>query len=77
MCVKKKELIYLLNSIFSFDISQAMMKQNLLGGVKRGQHLQPPCDAWPAEGRQADKTRSNTDTMRVSSVFIDNNQTET
>lgn len=45
--------------------------------VKRGQHLQPPCDAWPAEGRQADKTRSNTDTMRVSSVFTDNNQTET
>lgn len=32
MCVKKKELIYLLNSIFSFDISQAVMKQNLLGG---------------------------------------------
>ncbi len=29
--VRNKELIYSLNFIFSFDISQAVMKQKLLG----------------------------------------------
>lgn len=78
MSVRKKEMIYLLNLIFFFDLSQAVPKQKLLGvGVKRGQHLRPPCDASPAKGRQADETRSNTNTKRVSSVFPDNNQTET
>lgn len=46
MCVRKKEMIYLLNFIFFFDISQAVMKKKVLEvGVKTGQHLQPPCDA--------------------------------
>lgn len=70
---RQKQLIYLLTSIFSFDITQTAMKQKLVGegrGVKTEQHLQPACDAWPAEGRQADETRSNANTKRVSGVSL-------
>lgn len=71
--MRQKQLIYLLTSMFSFDIARTAMKQKLVGEgrrVKTEQHLQPACDAWPAEGRQTDKTRSNANTKRVSGVSL-------
>lgn len=72
-CVWQKQLIYPPTSIFSFDIAHTAMKQKLVGEgrrVKTEQHLQPACDAWPDEGRRADKTRSNANTKRVSGVSL-------
>lgn len=36
VCVRQKQLIYLLTSIFSFDITQTAMKQKLVGEGLQG-----------------------------------------
>lgn len=78
MCVRKKELIHSLSFMFSFDFSQAAMKQKLLGGrdgdkERAGSICRLP--VMPGQLRRAGGDQ--TLTKRVSSVFTDNNQTTT